>query len=403
MSIIIDNIKQYAIFIALVIIAVIFHFLTGGVLFRPANVSNLIVQNGYIMVLAIGMTLVIVTGRIDLSVGGIMGLAGALSGAFIATIGIPAEVAFILVLAAGFVIGVFQGYLIAYKNMPFFVVTLAGMMMYRGLTMVFLGGRMIGPFPSRFQAMATGFVPDFLGGLFGQLDFNITTGVVCGTLALIIIIIELNKRKTSRKYGVDSLPMPLFIIKILLIVGLIGLFGYWLGNANGIPVVLVLLGILFVVYSFITNKTIVGRHIYATGGNAKTSELSGVKTKQIVFWVYVNMAMLAALAGMIFVARLNLANPRVGVGDELQAIAAAFIGGASPSGGVGKVSGAIAGAMLIGILDNAMNHIGWSLDARLVVIGLVLLAAVIFDVLMKNRATRRSKNIEIVEEVETEA
>ena len=253
--------------------------------------------------------------------------------------------------------------------------------------MLILDGRMIGPFPESFQMMSAGFVPDFLGG--GNL--NHTAIGVCVLIALAFVAIEIRKRSVSSKYKVEDLPFALFIVKLLIAIGVFGLFGYWFGLHNGIPNVFVLVGTLVVIYSYVTSKTILGRHIYATGGNARTSELSGVKTKQIVFWVYVNMSILAALAGMVFVARLNAANPRAGVGAELEAIAAAFIGGASPSGGVGKVSGAIAGAMIVGIMDNGMSILGISQDLRQVATGLLLLAAVIFDVLLKSKSTKAAK------------
>jgi putative multiple sugar transport system permease protein len=386
MSIIKENIRQYAIFIALIVVAVLFQILTDGVVFLPANISNLILQNSYILILAIGMTMVIVTGRIDLSIGSIMGVSGAIAGTLIISMRWPVWVVIPLVLIVGFLIGCFQGYWIAYKNIPFFVVTLSGMMIYRGFTMLILDGRMLSPFPESFQMMSAGFVPDIGGG-----DFNLTAVLACALIALIIIILEFKNRRISNKYHVEKLPMPFFVGKIVLVLGVLGLFAYWFGASNGIPNVLVVLGVLVIIYSYMANKTIVGRHIYATGSNAKASELSGIKTKQIVFWVYVNMAVLAALAGMVFVARLNAANPRAGVGAELQAIAAAFIGGASPAGGVGKVSGAIAGAMIVGIMDNGMSIMGVSVDNRQVATGLVLLAAVIFDVLMKNRVDKKAK------------
>ena len=387
MNIIRENVRQYAIFIALVVIAVFFQIMTNGVVFMPANITNLILQNSYILILAIGMTMVIVTGRIDLSVGSVMGISGAVAGYLIIAQRWPVWVVIPLVLLVGFLIGIFQGFWIAYMKIPFFVVTLAGMMMYRGLTMLILDGRMLSPFPESFQMMSAGFLPDFTHGY----NFNLTAVLICATLAMMIIAVEFKNRRISNNYGVENLPMAFFLTKIGLILGVFGLFAYWFGASNGIPNVLVVLGVLVVIYSYMANKTILGRHIYATGGNAKASELSGIKTKQIVFWVYVNMAVLASLAGMVFVARLNAANPRAGVGDELQAIAAAFIGGASPSGGVGKVSGAIAGAMIVGIMNNGMSIMGRSIDERQVVTGLLLLAAVIFDVLMKNRVEKKAK------------
>ena len=399
MRIIRENMRQYAIFIALIIIAVLFLILTNGVVFRPANITNLILQNSYILILAIGMTMVILTGRIDLSVGSIMGISGAIAGYLIVSQRWSVWMVIPLVLLAGFLIGVFQGFWIAYMRIPFFVVTLSGMMMYRGLAMLILDGRMLGPFPESFRRMSAGFVPDFFGGQ----NINLTAVLTCALLAVIIVAIELKKRRTASVYGVDKLPTSFFMVKLGLIMGVFGMFAYWFGASNGIPNVLVVLGILVVIYSFIANKTIIGRHIYATGHNAKASELSGVKTKQIVFWVYVNMAMLAALAGMVFVARLDAANPRAGVGAELQAIAAAFIGGASPAGGVGKVSGAIAGAMIVGIVENGLSIMGARVSDRQVAVGVLLLVAVIFDVFMKSRVEKKAKKSLATESKEVEA
>jgi len=387
MNIIRDNMKQYGLIIALIAIALMFQFLTDGVLLRPANVTNLILQNSYILILGIGMTLVIVTGRIDLSVGSLAGLTGALSGVFIINMGIPVIVAIIMVLAIGALLGAWQGYWIAYKNVPFFVVTLAGMLVFRGLTMILLDARMLGPFPGNFQIMSAGFIPDVFGGK----DVNLMAIVICVVIALAFIGSELRNRRNSQKHDVETLPLHFFVGKLALVVVAIGLFGYWFSASNGIPNVLVLLFVLIFAYSYMTQKTIIGRHVYATGSNDKAAELSGIKTKRIVFWVYVNMGVLAALAGMVFAARLNVAMPRAGDGFELQAIAAAFIGGASPYGGVGKITGAIVGAMVVGILNNGMSILGVGTDMQMVITGLVLLAAVIFDVFTKSRVTVLAK------------
>ena len=387
MSSIKENFRQYAIFIALIFIAILFQILTNGILFMPANITNLILQNSHVLILAIGMTLVIVIGKIDLSVGSVLGLSSALSGAFIINMGLPVWFSIIAVLFIGGCIGAWQGFWIAYKNVPFFVVTLAGMMIFRSLTMVILGGRMLSPLPTHFQIMAAGFVPDVLYGS----AYNVTAIVVCAILAMILIIMEIVKRRSAKKLDLEVASFPLFVLKIIVMVAVISLFAYWFSASNGIPNVLVVLSALILIYSYITLRTITGRHIYATGRNEKASYLSGIKTKKIIFWVYVNMGFLAALAGLVFTARLNAAMPRAGDGAELQAIAAAFIGGASPSGGVGKVSGAIAGVLIVGILENGLNILGVSEDIRQVAIGLVLLAAVIFDVLVKSRVAKKAK------------
>jgi len=381
-----ENLRQYGLIIALIVIALLFQILTDGIIFQPANITNLILQNSYILILAVGMTLVIVTGRIDLSVGSIAAFSGALAGVLIVQNGWPVWLAIIAVLVVGGLSGAWHGFWIAYRGVPFFVVTLAGMLIFRGATMIILDGLFVGPFPTSFQMMSAGFIPDVFGGG----GFNIMAVAVCAIIALAFVTIEIRKRAVSKKYGVEAEPIVFFIIRLVLIVAAIGLFAYWFGASNGIPNILVVLGILVVVYSYIANKTIMGRHIYATGGNPKTAELSGVKVKRVVFWVYVNMGLLAALAGLVFTARLNSAMPRAGMGFELQAIAAAFIGGASPYGGVGKVSGAIIGAMIVGIISNGMSIMGVSVDMQQVITGMVLLLAVIFDVYTKNRTPKTS-------------
>jgi len=380
-----ENSRQYGLISALIVIAVLFQILTNGIIFQPANITNLILQNSYILILAVGMTLVIVTGRIDLSVGSIAAFSGALAGVLIVQNDWPVWLSIITVLLVGGLSGAWHGFWIAYRGVPFFVVTLAGMLIFRGATMIILDGLFVGPFPTSFQMMSAGFIPDIFNGT----GFNVMAVVVCMVIALIIIFIELRKHDISKKYGVET-PMYFLVIRLSFIIAAIGLFAYWFGASNGIPNILVVLGVLTVVYSYIANKTIMGRHIYATGGNPETAELSGVKVKRVVFWVYVNMGLLAALAGLVFTARLNSAMPRAGMGFELQAIAAAFIGGASPYGGVGKVSGAIIGAMVVGIISNGMSILGVSVEDQQVITGMVLLLAVIFDVYIKSRVPKVS-------------
>ena len=400
-----DNLRQYGLVVALVFIAVIFHFLTGGVIFQPRNITNLILQNSHILILAIGMILVIISfGRVDLSVGSVAALAGALSAIFIRTMELPVWLTIPMVLLIGALCGAWHGFWIAYRKIPFFVVTLAGMMLFRGITMFLMDGRYISHFPDSFQMLATGFVPDFFGGfhisgVYGYVNgeyvagagisINLMAVVVCATIALLFILLELRKRAVAKKNEVASIPLFVTIIRVVFVVIILGLCAYWFGASNGIPNVLVLLGVLAVIYSFASTKTVMGRHLYAAGGNPNTAELSGIKVKQVVFWVYVNMGVLAVLSGMVFAARLNVAMPRAGAGFELQAIAAAFIGGASPSGGIGKVSSALVGAMVVGVINQGMSIMGQGADMQQIVTGIVLLVAVIFDVVSKNKAKKR--------------
>lgn len=377
------NLKQYGMVIALVVIAILFWILTDGILLNPLNVNNLVLQNAYIVILAIGMLLVIVTGNIDLSVGSIAGFAGALSGVFIVNQGWPLWIAVIVILVIGGLIGAWHGFWIAYIKIPAFIVTLAGMLVFRGFTMTLLDGQTIAPFPARFQTMASGFLINY----FGNLDPAVLTLSITGILSIIFILLELKTRKKQVNHGIEISSLYFWLIKIVIILGALNGFGMLLGAHLGIPIVLVLVAILATIYHFVTTKTIAGRHIYAYGGNAKAAELTGLKTKQIVFWVYVNMGILAALAGLIFTARLNAATPGAGSNFELQAIAAAFIGGASPKGGVGKIWGAIIGAFVMGILNNGMSLLGVGVDMQQVIMGLILLGAVVFDVYTKSKSS----------------
>ncbi|MCL2221382.1 MAG: sugar ABC transporter permease [Oscillospiraceae bacterium] len=384
MNIIRANIRQFGMIIALVVIAILFQALTGGMLFRPLNIANLITQNGYILILAVGMMFVILTGRIDLSVGTHLAFASALSGVLMVSWGWPVWVAVPAILLLGALFGAWHGFWIAYQNIPFFVVTLAGMLIFRGLTMFALRDGTIVNFPDSFHNFAAGFIPDFVGGS----GLNITAILIAAIVSVIFIFLEFRKRIVSSKYGDEDISMLFFIIKLVLIVATINLFGYWFAQSRGVPNIMILLAASIIVYNFIANKTVMGRHVYATGGNEKAAVLNGLKTKRVVFWVYVNMGMLAALAGMVFASRLNAASPRAEAGFELQAIAACFIGGASPSGGVGKITGAIIGAMVMGILSNGLGHMGLGADIQLAITGLVVLAAVTFDVFTRTKVSK---------------
>jgi len=369
--------------IALVGVAILFEILTGGIMFLPGNITNLILQNSHVLILAIGMMLVILTGRVDLSVGSLLGFTSALSGIFIINWGLPLWLAIPAVLALGALVGAWNGYWIAYRNIPFFVVTLAGMLVFEGLTMAVLGGATISSFPATFTNLFAGFVPDLFGGA-----VNITAILICLSTTLLYIFLEFRKRRISMQFMGDVQPMSVFVTKLALLSAVIMLFGYWLAMARGMPHILILLAALTIIYSFAASHTVIGRHIYATGGNPKAAELNGLKTKRVVFWVYVNMGMLAALSGMVLAARLDAASPRADAGFELQAIAAAFIGGASPLGGVGKITGAVIGAILMGILNNGLRHLGQGADIQLAITGLVLLIAVAFDVYVKTKGPK---------------
>jgi len=382
-SILKNNIREYAMVLALIVIMFLFQILTGGVLFMPLNVTNIILQNSYVLILAVGMLLVILTGNVDLSVGSVAAFIGAISAVFMVTFKMPVIIAIPFCLLIGALVGAWQGFWIAYVRMPAFIVTLAGMLVFRGLTMVLLKGQTLAPFDKSFQMIANGFLPNVLniGGL------NMITIVIGIVLSLVFIYFELKSLKNKKKYNFELLPMGLTIAKIAIIVIAINLLTYNLAAYKGVPIILILIACLVAIYTFITQKTILGRHIYALGGNEKAARLSGIKIKKVKFFVFVNMGVLAAFAGLVVAGRLNAATPKAGTNFELDAIAACFIGGASASGGIGKIMGAIIGALFMGVLNNGMSIMGVGIDWQQAIKGLVLLGAVAFDVYTKSKSS----------------
>lgn len=379
-----NNIRQYAMALALVVIMVLFQVLTGGILFKPLNITNLILQNSYVLILGIGMLLVILTGNVDLSVGSVAAFIGAISAIFMVEMKMPVLPAILLCLVFGALVGAWQGFWIAYVRIPAFIVTLAGMLVFRGLTMVLLQGKTISPYDETFQSLSNGF---FLSNSFSVNGLNmiaIITGII---LSLFYIFMEFKSIQNMKKYNFETLPLSITILKIAVIVIAVNLLTFSLAAYKGIPVVLILIVALIGIYTFVTQKTIAGRHIYALGGNEKAAKLSGIKTKRVMFWVYVNMGVLAALAGLVVAGRLNAATPKAGTNFELDAIAACFIGGASASGGIGTIIGAMIGALVMGVLNNGMSIMGVGIDWQQAIKGLVLLAAVAFDVYTKSKAS----------------
>lgn len=382
-KIILGSLKQNAMVFALVVVMVLFFFLTKGVLLQPLNISNLIQQNAYVLILAIGMLLcILICGNIDLAVGSVAGFVGAISAILIINLGMDVFPAILISLACGFIIGVWHGLWIAYVGVPAFIATLAGQLIFRGLTMVVLESKSLAPLPEGYTFMAAGFIPD-IAPIEGINLLAVITGVVaCG----LFIFSELNKRRNKRRYNFAVQSLLVFWARIIAIVAVILFFTYQLASYRGLPMSLVVVVVLVLIYSFVTNKTIPGRHIYAYGGNPKAAVLSGIKTKRILFWVYVNMGFLSALAGIVFTGRLNSATPKSGNGFELDAIASCFIGGASTTGGIGTVVGAIVGGLLMGVLNNGMSIMGVSIDWQQAIKGFVLIAAVGFDVWSKSRS-----------------
>lgn len=377
------NMRQYAMLIALVVIMIVFQILTKGVLLKPINVSRMIMQQGYILILAIGMVFCILSGgHIDLAVGSIVALVSASAGMFSVTLGLPPLVALIISLAMGLLAGAWQGYFIAFVKVPPFIVTLAGQLIFRGINNMILRGKTI-LLPQLFITIGSGVIPDFFSNG-GKL--HITTIIIGIASAVAYFMVQLINRKRKMKLDFEVEPSQLFLVKNIVISAFIILFAYWLARANGLPYVVLLLIVLILFYTFITNKTVAGRHVYALGGNPKAAELSGIKTKKVMFWIYANMGILAAIAGIVFAGRLNSATPTAGDGFELDAIAACFIGGASASGGVGTVIGAIIGGFIMGIMNNGMSIMGVETFWQDIVKGLVLTGAVAFDVFSKSKA-----------------
>lgn len=380
-----SNLRENGMMLALLAIVFLFTVIvraTQGVDFLSAqNITNLFLQNSYVIIMALGMLLVIVSGHIDLSVGSVAAFTGAFSAVLTVKLGWPIWAVIPATLAVGGLIGAAQGYWIAFWRIPSFIVTLAGMLVFRGLTLWLLQGQNIGPFPKAFQSMSTGFIPD----MFGTGKPNMTALILVGLAALAIVWSGLKSRATEAKFGMEQEPTGLFWARNAIVVAALMFVGWKLAQFRGLPNVLMVMSVLIVIYAFFTEQTTTGRRIYALGGNEKAARLSGIKTNRLVFLTFANMGVLAALAGMIVTARLNSATPKAGVGFELDVIAAVFIGGASMSGGSGRIIGVVVGALIMGVMNNGMSIMGIGIDYQQVIKGLVLLAAVIFDVYNKNK------------------
>mgnify|MGYP003665946040 FL=1 len=379
------HVREYGMVVALVVILGFFQVLTDGVMLKPVNLTNLFLQNSYIIIMAVGMLLVIVGGHIDLSVGSVVGFVGALAAVMIVQWDMPVVVTIPVCLVVGAIIGAIQGYWVAYWRIPAFIVTLAGMLVFKGLTLALLGGASVGPFPDSFQGMSSGFLPDFFAGVI-EGRFNLFSMVLGLAITIILPVLGLRQRAKQAKFADVEEPMVFFIAKHAVAGAAILFVTYLLSTYRGLPNILIIMALLIAIFTFVTNSTTLGRRIYALGGNEKAAKLSGINTKRLTFLTFANMGMLAALAGLVFAARLNTATPKAGLAFELDVIAAVFIGGASMSGGVGKVIGAVVGALIMGVMNNGMSIIGVGIDWQQVIKGLVLLAAVIFDVYNKNKA-----------------
>ena len=376
------TLRAYSMVIALVVIAVLFHFLTDGLIFTAMNLTNLILQNSYVVLLILGMLPVILTGNVDLSVGSVLAFVGAVAAILQVNYGMGVVPTLLISLIVGIAIGAWQGMWIAYFDIPAFLVTLSGELVFRGLTQVVLDGASIGPFSPAFRTMASSFlIPDEVAA--GTV---MTITMVIAVVACVLVVLsQVLARRNKVAHGVPvGSPVGMIIRCVLLSVVILAL-SYLMGKYKGYPTVLVIMLVLSLIYSFICSRTIFGRGLYAIGGNRKAAALSGVKDRLYFFMAYTNMGFMCAVAALVYAARLNAATPKAGVNFELDAIAACFVGGASVTGGAGTIAGALVGCFVIGILNNGMSMMGISADWQQVVKGLVILAAVAFDLIPKRK------------------
>lgn len=378
------DMKQYGMFLALIAIYVIFAIMTGGKNLSPANINNLIMQNGYVVILAIGMLLCVLTGNVDLGVGSTVALTGAAAGIILVDYKMNMWVAILVALLIGLLVGMFAGFFIAYLGIPPFVVTLATMLMGRGLTYTLLQAQTKGPLPDDYIYIGAGFLPTAKVS-FGDGTLDIVCIVVAVIASVALILSEMKSTATKKKYNFATNPTWQVALKLAVMLVIIWFFFYKLARYNGLPFVLIIMVALIALYGFITSKTVAGRQIYALGGNRKAANLSGIDTNKVFFWVYTNMGLLSAVAGIVLSARNASSTPKAGDGFEMDAIASCYIGGAAVAGGSGTILGAVVGAFIMGILNNGMSLYGWSTDIQKIVKGAVLLGAVTVDVLSKRK------------------
>ncbi|MEU7800949.1 multiple monosaccharide ABC transporter permease [Micromonospora arborensis] len=381
-ALVLNNLRQSGIYVALVVIVALFAIMTDGVLLSPGNITNIVLQYSYILVLAIGMVILIIGGHIDLSVGSVVALTGAVSAVLVIQQGHPWWVGVLAALAVGVAVGAWHGFWVAYAGIPAFIVTLAGMLLFRGLTLRVLDNISLSPFPSEYQQVAAG----FLNGLLGGQGYDAFT-LLIGAIAVAGYAVSGFRTRVARiRYQQPVESFPLFVARVVLVGAVIMYFAWQLAHARGLPIVLIILAVLVLVYGLLTRRTVFGRQVYAIGGNLSAAALSGVKVRTVNFWMFVNMGFLAAVAGVIYSSRSNGAQPAAGNMFELDAIAAAFIGGAAVTGGVGTVVGAMVGGLIMAVMSNGMQLMGVDQSTQSVVKGLVLLVAVAFDVYNKRRA-----------------
>ncbi|MGW9628598.1 multiple monosaccharide ABC transporter permease [Microbacterium sp. NPDC055521] len=390
-----QNLRTSGIYIAFIAIVAIFTITTGGKLLSPENVTNIVLQNAHILIMALGMILVIVGGHIDLSVGSVLAFASAVSAVLVIKNGMPWWVGIIAAIVVGILVGVWQGFWVAFVGIPAFIVTLAGMLLFRGLTWLVLNNVSLSPFPQDYRNVASG----FLDSLFGSITIGQGQGLkalpqtvdiftlVIGLIAVVgLIVSSLRTRRARQGYNQRVESAFLFILKLVVVSAVLLAFAWALAYNRGFPIVLIIVAVLILVYQVVTNRTVFGRHVYAVGGNLSAARLSGVNVKSVNFWIFVNMGFLTGIAAAVFSSRSNGAQPGMGNMFELDVIAACFIGGASTMGGVGRVGGALVGGLVMAVMSNGMQLMGVPQAAQQIVKGLVLLLAVAFDIYNKRRA-----------------
>jgi putative multiple sugar transport system permease protein len=375
------NLRQSGILIALLAIVALFSVLNSNFL-SPGNLTNIVLQYSYILILAIGMMIVIIGGHIDLSVGSLLALTGAVSAVLVIKHGFPWWVGVLAAIGVGILAGIWQGFWVAVVGIPAFIVTLGGMLLFRGLTYQVLSNVSLSPFGGRYYDIANG----FFNGVLGGHGFDLLTVLIFAIAVAGWVIMQWRERLAALRYEQPVAAMPLFVLKLVLVAVVVMAFAYQLSKSRGLPFVLIVLAILIMAYSVVMQRTTFGRHVYAIGGNLSAALLSGVKVKRDNFLIMVNMGLLTGVAGVVYSARMNGAQPGAGNMFELDAIAACFIGGAAITGGVGRITGAMIGGLIMAIMSNGMQLMGVSTSMQQVVKGLVLLLAVAFDVYNKSRA-----------------
>lgn len=377
--------KENGMLIALLAVVLIFQILTKGIMLKPLNITNLIQQNGYVLILAVGMLLVVIIGTVDLAVGSVSAFIGAVAGVVMVNKGMNPVISVLISIAIGMGVGAIQGYWIAYKEIPGFVVTLAGQLIFRGFTMIILNGKTIAPFPTSFANLGSGFIPPLFYFQSGSQYFVGSAIIIGVVLSVILVLSNYLNRKKLEKYNFNTESRGIFIAKTVVSVIVINAATFVLAAYKGIPNILIIVGIIIVIYTFITTKTVFGRQVYAVGGNKKAAALSGVRVAKTQFLVFVNMGLMAAVAGLAYAARVNSSQPKAGVNFELDALAACYIGGASTSGGTGRVMGAVVGGLVMGVLNNGMSLLGVDNNWQQAIKGFVLLFAVVFDLYSKKK------------------